>query len=480
MRGVTRAVSGLGVDVVGALNLVGALVKYLGLAFVFPVLVAAGYGEAVWPFLVAGVLTSGFGFVLERSTRGKESVGAREGYLVVSVVWLLVAGFGAVPYLLAEPQLSRPVDALFESMSGFSTTGSSVVADIDALSRSMAMWRQFTTWIGGVGIIVMFLAVLPRLRVGGRQALFKTEMPGPEMPLETTIRESARQFVTLYVAITALEILVLATLGWTGVDPRMTLFNATAHAFSTIATAGFSPEPRSLEPFAPATQWVIVIFMLVAGTNFALLFAGIAGRRPGLIARDEEVRVGLLLLVIASVVVVIGLLRADILSGDAAVRHGVFNTVSMMTTTGFASTDFALWSPLPTLVLFGAGDDRRVRGLDERIDQADPPHRDRQDAAARDRPDAASRGRRAAAGQPRRRRRALAARGHRVRVPLPRRPARRARRGAARLDPAGHRRERVRLVRGGRDDARELGTRLRASPARWAPSSRSATSPSWC
>ena len=353
MRGTTRAVSDLGVDVVGAMNLVGALVKYLGLAFVFPALVAAGYGEAVWPFLVAGVLTSGFGFVLERSTRGKESVGAREGYLVVSVVWLLVASFGAVPYVLAEPQLSRPVDALFESMSGFSTTGSSVVADIDALTRSMAMWRQFTTWIGGVGIIVMFLAVLPRLRVGGRQALFKTEMPGPEIALETTIRESARQFVTLYVAITALEILVLATLGWTGVDPRMTLFNATAHAFSTIATAGFSPEARSMEPFAPATQWVIVIFMLVAGTNFALLFAGIAGHRPRLIARDEEVRVGLLLLVIASVVVVIGLLRADTLGGDAAVRHGVFNTVSMMTTTGFASTDFALWSPLPTLVLFG-------------------------------------------------------------------------------------------------------------------------------
>ena len=281
MRGATRAVSGLGVDVVGALNLVGALVKYLGLVFVFPAAVAAGYGEAVWPFLLAGALTGGFGVALERATAGKESVGAREGYLVVSVVWLLVAVFGAIPYLLAEPQLSRPVDALFESMSGFSTTGSSVVADVDELSRSMAMWRQFTTWIGGVGIIVMFLAVLPRLRVGGRQALFKTEMPGPELPLATTIRESARRFVTLYVAITALEILVLAGLGWTGVDPRMTLFNARAHAFATIATAGFSPEARSLEPFAPATQWVVVFFMLVAGTNFALLFAGLAGAGRG-------------------------------------------------------------------------------------------------------------------------------------------------------------------------------------------------------
>jgi trk system potassium uptake protein TrkH len=345
--------SSLGVDVGGAVNLVGALVKYLGLAFLFPIAVAIGYGEAVWPFAVAAVVTAGCGIALERATSGKESVGAREGYLVVSLIWLLVAVFGAVPYLLAEPQLSRPVDALFESMSGFSTTGSSALADVGDLTRSMALWRQFTTWIGGVGIIVMFLAVLPRLRIGGRQSLFKAEVPGPEMPLATTIRESARRFVVLYVAITALEIAVFATLGWTGVDPRMDLFNAVSHAFSTIATAGFSPEPRSIEPFAPATQWAIVVFMLLAATNFALLFAGIVGRRPGLLVRDEEVRVGLLLLLVASGVVVVALLEADVLSGEEAVRHGVFNTVAMLTTTGFASADFAQWTPLPLLVLFG-------------------------------------------------------------------------------------------------------------------------------
>jgi trk system potassium uptake protein len=345
--------SSLGVDVGGALNLVGALVKYLGLAFLFPIAVAVGYGEAVWPFVVAAVLTAGFGIALERATSGKETVGAREGYLVVSLIWLAVAVFGSVPYLLGEPQLSNPVDALFESMSGFSTTGSSVLTDIGALTPSMALWRQFTTWIGGVGIIVMFIAVLPRLRIGGRQALFKAEAPGPEMPLATTIRESARQFVVLYVGITALEIAVLAALGWTGVDDRMTFFNAVSHAFATIATAGFSPEPRSLEPFAPATQWAVIVFMMLAGTNFALLFAGIIGRRPMLILRDEEVRVGLLLLVAASVVVVVGLLKADILAGEEAVRHGVFNTVSMITTTGFASADFAQWSSVTLFVLVG-------------------------------------------------------------------------------------------------------------------------------
>jgi trk system potassium uptake protein TrkH len=343
----------LGVDVGGALNLVGALVKYLSAAFLFPAAIAAGYGDAVWPFLVAAAVTLGFGLGLERLTAGRERIGPREGYLVVSLIWLLVAVFGSVPYILAEPQLANPVDALFESMSGFSTTGSSAVADLTELSRSMAMWRQVTAWIGGVGIIVLFIAVLPRLRVGGRQALFKAEAPGPELPLATTIRESARRFVVLYVAITALEALILAVLGWTGVDPRMTLFNAIAHSFATIATGGFSPEARSVEPFAPASQWVILVFMLVAGTNFTLLYAGIIGRQLGVFRRDEEFRVALGLLAIASLVVIVGLLSDDVLAGEEAVRHGAFNTVSMMTTTGFASADFNQWTSLTGLVLFG-------------------------------------------------------------------------------------------------------------------------------
>src|SRR5215212_12055188 len=124
----------LGVDVSGALNLVGSLVKYLSLAFLFPAAVALGYGEPVWPFLAAGAITAGVGTGLELATSGKERIGARAGYLVVSLLWLLVAAFGALPYLLAEEQLARPVDALFESMSGFSTTGASALTDVADLS----------------------------------------------------------------------------------------------------------------------------------------------------------------------------------------------------------------------------------------------------------------------------------------------------------------------------------------------------------
>jgi trk system potassium uptake protein len=344
----------LGVDVVGALNLIGSLVKPIGLAFLFPTAVALGYGEPVWPFLVSGLITWAFGAGVERVTTGKERVGAREGYLVVAVIWLLVAAFGSLPYLLSEPQLSNPVDAFFESMSGFSTTGASVLTDIEGLSRSIAMWRQFTQWVGGLGIIVLFLAVLPRLNVAGRQALFRTEAPGPELGLEATIRETARRFVALYIAITALELVVLAVLGWTGVDEHMTFYRAVAHAFTTIPTGGFSTEARSIEAFAAPTQWAIVVFMILAGTNFALLFTGIVRRRLAPVRRDEEFRVYLVLLAVVSLIVLVELWSSDVLGGGEAVRHAVFNTVSMMTTTGYASSDFNQWTSLTALVLFGA------------------------------------------------------------------------------------------------------------------------------
>ena len=343
----------LGVDVLGALNLVGSLFRPLGLMFVLPAAVALIYREPVWPFLVSGVLTSAFGAGLERATDGKERVGAREGYLVISLIWLLVAAFGALPYLLAEPQLANPVDAYFESMSGFSTSGASVLTDIEGLSRSIAMWRQFTAWIGGLGIIVLFLAVLPTLNVGGRQSLFRAEAPGPELGLDVTIRETGRRFITLYVAITLMEIVVLTAIGWVGLDEHMTLYRAVAHSFSNVATAGFSTEARSIEPFTAPTQWAIVVFMVAGGTNFALLYAGLVHRRVAALLRDEEFRVYLLLIAIASLVVFIDLTTEGIFAGEEAMRHAVFNTVSMMTTTGYASADFNLWGPLAALVLFG-------------------------------------------------------------------------------------------------------------------------------
>jgi trk system potassium uptake protein len=354
--GVRVRPSTLAVDLPAALNLVGALVKWFSPALLLPAAIAVGYSEPVWPFLVAGTSAGLFGLGLETATSGKERVTAREGYLVVTLVWLLVPVFGALPYLLSgEEQLSSPVDALFESMSGFSTTGSSVLTDIPALDNSMLMWRQFTQWLGGMGIVVLALTILARLRVGGRQALFHMEAPGPAelTPFPATIRETARRFLGLYVGLTVALAAVLSFLGVTGIDPSMSTFDAIAHAFTTIPTGGFSPEARSIEAFGAASQWAIVPFMILGGTSFALLYRSLVNRRPVSLLRDDEFRVYLLVLAAASLVVIAELLSEQIVSGEAAVRQGVFNTVSVFTTTGYANADFNLWNALTTFVLVG-------------------------------------------------------------------------------------------------------------------------------
>ncbi len=344
----------LAIDVFATVNLVGTLVKYLGLGALFPVAVALWYGEPIWPFVAAGAITCGFGFALERATAGGAArVGVREGFLVVSATWLLAAGFASLPYLFAGGnQLGHPVDAYFEGMSGFTTTGASVVTDYDALSRSIDLWRAFTQWLGGMGIIVLAIAVLPRLRVGGRQ-LMESELPGPEVAqLAERIRSTARLLWMLYVGLTALETLSLASLGWLGVDDKMTPFEALSHAFTTMPTGGFSTQANSIEAFSAAAQWIIVVFMILAGANFALMYRGFVRRRPKVFLRDEEFRLYLALAFVASLVLTAQVWGYGIAEGEAAVRSGVFQTVSIMTTTGYASADFAVWPALALLSLF--------------------------------------------------------------------------------------------------------------------------------
>ncbi len=345
----------IGVDVGAALNLVGALLRYLSLAFLLPAAIAIGYDESPWPFLAAAASTAGVGAGLEAVTRGKENVGSREGFLVVALTWLFAAGAGALPYLFSgDDQLAAPIDSYFEAMSGFTTTGATIVTDIEALSQSMLMWRQLSQWLGGMGIIVLALAVLPRLRVGGRQ-LFEHEAPGPEIePLTASIRDTARRLWLLYIALTALCALSLAVVGWTGLDGRMSFFDAVAHSFTTLPTGGFSTRTRSFEEFGAASQWVVAFFMILAGANFALMYVAFVRGRLRVLGRDEELRVYVAFLGLGSLVLALELVsEGEFAAGEAAVRHAVFQVTSLMTTTGFASADFAIWSPLALVGLVG-------------------------------------------------------------------------------------------------------------------------------
>jgi trk system potassium uptake protein TrkH len=343
-----------GIDIAGTLSLVGVLGKYLGAASLFPALVALIYSEPVWPFLAAGAITSGAGWALDKATGDISSVGVREGFLVVALTWLWAASYGALTYLLADvPQLSNPFDAYFEAMSGFTTTGATVLTDIDALPRSVAMWRQFTQWLGGIGIIVLSLAVLPRLRIGGRQ-LLESELPGPEMSqLASRIRDTARRFWLLYLGLTVTEALVLVLLGVTGVDPAMDVFNAVAHALTTIPTGGFSPEPGSIGTFGAEVQWVILAFMLLGGVNFALLYRAIVRRRPVAAARDEEFRLYLGLVAVASVILLAEVISEGVGRGGEAIRTSLFQATSLLTTTGYATTDYTTWPTLSLITIVG-------------------------------------------------------------------------------------------------------------------------------
>jgi trk system potassium uptake protein TrkH len=344
----------IGVDVAAALNLTGLLLKYLGLTPLFPAAVAVGYGESPWPFLLAAAIASGAGLGVERATHGKEQVGTREGFLVVALTWLVAAGVGCLPYLFeSEAQLGGVVDAYFEAMSGFTTTGATVVVDLEALPRGLLMWRQFTQWLGGMGIIVLALAVLPRLRVGGRQ-LFETEAPGPEAePFTASIRQTARRLWVLYVLLTAVLTGLLALYGIAGLDERMDLYRAVAHAFTTLPTGGFGTEARSFEPFGAASQWTVTLFMLLAGANFALMYAAFVRRRGRVLLRDEELRLYVAIALASTIVLAAHLATENVLEGEAAARHAAFQVVSVMTTTGSASADFATWPVLAAVGLVG-------------------------------------------------------------------------------------------------------------------------------
>jgi trk system potassium uptake protein TrkH len=344
----------LGVDLSGALNLVGSLVKYLGISALVPAAFALAHSEPVWPFLVAGALVSGVGLALERLTHGAEEVGIREGYLVISIAWLIIAAYGAAPYVLAsDPQLGRPVDALFEGMSGFTTTGASVASDVSQLPVSIAVWRQLTVWLGGIGVVTIALAVLPRLRIGGRQ-LLESELAGPgvESGLSGRIRDTVRRFGTLYVALTAVSFLALAAPGWLGLDGTMSSFQAFAHALSTIPTGGLSTEPQSIGAFAGLTQWIVIAIMAVGAANFMLLYRALVQRRPRDAVRDDELRAYVVILLLATAAVLAMLWDRAPQEGEAAVRAAAFQVTSIVTTTGYFTVDYGQW---PTVALMALG-----------------------------------------------------------------------------------------------------------------------------
>jgi trk system potassium uptake protein len=328
-------------------HLIGLLVRLFGPMLLVPAAVAAMYGE--WTDATSFVLTAAATIVLGHVMRRAGGAGAEadaerlrrvEGMSVVAGSWMLMAHVAAVPYVWAG---LGPIDAFFEAMSGLTTTGATVLRDFDAFGRGIFFWRSMTQWLGGMGVIALFVAVLPRLAIGGRE-LFFAEASGPtDEKLTPQIRRTALVLWRLYAALTAAEVLALLLAG-------MSLYDAVCHAMTTLAAGGFSPHPRSIAGYDPTVQWIICAFMILAGINFALQVRVVISRRGRLLLHDEELRayVGVILL---STLLLVFFLMADGAPFAASVRHGLFQTVSILTTTGYASQDFQMWSDGAKVVL---------------------------------------------------------------------------------------------------------------------------------
>jgi trk system potassium uptake protein TrkH len=361
-----KSATSVRVDWRASCSLVGTVVKWLAVAMVFPLALAIFYGEGVTTFVASMALAVGIGWSLERLDDDPD-LGAREGFLMVALTWLAVSFVGAAPYVIAgEGTVAHPVNALFESMSGFTTTGATVMASIgfEEHSRALMMWRQQTQWLGGMGIVVLAVAILPELSVGGAQ-LMDAEAPGPGITkLTPRIAETARALWKAYLSITALEVVLLFSLHFVGLAPDMTLYQSVAHGFTTMATGGFSPAARSIEAFSAAVQWLITPFMMAAGINFALFWHAFNGELE-VFGEDTEFRfyTGVLGVFtgILAVLLFTGAGMAETpsigpLAGNVekALRHAAFQTVSVVTTTGYASMDFNTWGSPSQYLLFVA------------------------------------------------------------------------------------------------------------------------------
>ncbi len=342
---------------------IGQILRYFALVMVVPLAVEIYYGgvHESLGFLIAGVSAALVGELLRRAYTGETDLGRVEGMAVVAFSWMVVALFGAIPYLWAGLGV---MDSLFESMSGFTTTGATIFTDFTLYSRGLFLWRALTQWLGGMGVLALFIAILPALAVAGRQ-LFFAEAPGPsEQRLTPRIRNTAIALWSLYAGLSLLQIIALRITG-------LPLYDAVCNTFTTVAAGGFSPNPYSIGGYNnPAAEWVFVVFMFLAGANYALQFQAIRGR-PGRLFRDEEFRVyagivvGASLMLLGALVVYARFLPVEyVTSGTATgaledasfidlVRQSLFQVLTIVTTTGFATDDFNLWSDQARMILLG-------------------------------------------------------------------------------------------------------------------------------
>lgn len=330
------------------LRILGLLLMVFSLTLFSPILVSLWYGDGAYgAFLLAFFITLIVGALMWMPVYKRQAeLRTRDGFLITSLFWLVLGLFGALPFLLSEsPQLTIS-EAVFESMSGLTTTGATVISGLDKLPPSILFYRQQLQWLGGIGIIVIAVAILPMLGIGGMQ-LYRTEFPGPikDNKLTPRIAETAKALFTIYSVLTICCGLAYWVAGMSG-------FDAICHAFSTMAIGGFSTHDASIGYFnSPAIMLICTLFMLIAGVNFALHFYAFRSRHILHYLRDPETLFYGYTILGCFIIVASYLIISNTYTVEEGLLYGLFQTVSIATTTGFATADFALWPSFVPILL---------------------------------------------------------------------------------------------------------------------------------
>lgn len=326
------------------LNVLGFITIGFSILLLLPIIVAVIYGEwsAIMPFVVASIIGLAAGFAARLKRVDTTNIHRTEGMVIVAFSWIIAAILGAIPYMFFNLNV---VDSIFESMSGITTTGATIFTDFSLYPKALFFWRSFTQWLGGLGILVLFIAILPQLAVAGRQ-LFFSEAPGPtEDRLTPRIRHTAINLWSLYIVLTVIEIVLLALFG-------MPVFDSVCNSLSTLAAGGFSPHPQSIWGYHnPAFEWIIITFMFLAGANFALQFRVITKKNPLLFFKNSEFLFYSLIVVTATILLSLVLFIYYGQDEEGYFRIALFQIISILTTTGFATTDFNLWPEAAQILL---------------------------------------------------------------------------------------------------------------------------------
>jgi len=325
-------------------NILGYILLVEAGFLLFPLAISAAAGEADWiAFLKTAVICGVLGMAITRIRVETKQMHARDGFAAVALSWLLLSAFGALPYVFSGA-IPHYVDALFETASGLTTTGSTILTEIEHLPRGVLFWRAQTQWMGGMGVLVLFLALIPKIG-DGAVFLMRAESPGPiKSKLVPKVGMTAKILYGIYVGLTVLESVLLRLAG-------MSWYDAVTHSFCTISTGGYSVRNASIAAYGSvAIDWIIIVFMFLSGVNFALLFLALRGRLKE-VWRSEELRLYTALAVGGTLLICLNLYVRNGIGFGQSITDSAFQVVTVMTTTGFATQNYDLWPTFSKTVL---------------------------------------------------------------------------------------------------------------------------------